>query len=121
MRWQTTTALAVVLLLVGGFYYLYEVRWAPDRERVETRKGRVFAAEAADVTAVELQRRDDTVRLARAGDAWELRAPAVAPGHPARLEGTLTPLLTAHADPQIDPQPPPPPPLHLPKPPAATP
>src|SRR6267142_2260916 len=64
MRWQTTTALAVVLLLVGGFYYVYEVRWAPDRERAETRKGRVFAAEAADVTAVELKRRDDTLRLA---------------------------------------------------------
>src|SRR5882672_8622420 len=67
MRWQTTTALAVVLLLVGGFYYVYEVRWAPDRELAETRKGRVFSAEAADVTTVELKRREDTVRLTRAG------------------------------------------------------
>ena len=25
MRWKTTVALAVALLLVGGFYYLYEV------------------------------------------------------------------------------------------------
>src|SRR5258708_9075887 len=108
MRWQTTTALAVVLLLVGGFYYLYEVRWAPDRERAETRKGRVFSAEAADVTAVELKRRDDTVRLARAGDAWELRSPVVAPGDRARVEETPTTALTPHVDPAIDPHPAPP-------------
>src|SRR6266403_182488 len=105
MRWQTTTALAVVLLLVGGFYYVYEVRWAPDRERAETRKGRVFAAEAADVTAVELKRRDDTVRLARAGDAWELRSPVVARGDRARVEETLTTVLTAKVDREIDPKP----------------
>src|SRR5258706_15814531 len=109
MRWQTTTALAVVLLLVGGFYYVYEVRWAPDRERAETRKGRVFAAEAADVTAVELKRRDDTVRLARAGGARELRSPVVARGDRAGVEGTPPPALTAQGAPGNGPKPPPPP------------
>jgi len=105
MRWQTTAALAVVLLLVGGFYYVYDVRWAPDRERAETRKGRVFSAEAADVTAVELRRRDDTVRLTRAGDAWEVRSPVVARGDRARVEETLTTVLTAKVDREIDPKP----------------
>src|SRR2546427_11118134 len=105
MRWQTTTALAVVLLLVGGFYYVYEVRWAPDRERAETRKGRVFSAEATDVTAVELKRRDDTVRLARAGDAGELGAPGGAPRDRARVAETPPTLPPAQGGPQRDPQP----------------
>jgi Domain of unknown function (DUF4340) len=105
MRWYTTAALAVVLLLVGGFYYVYEVRWAPDRERVETRKGRVFQAEAADVTAVELKRPENTVRLARAGDGWELKSPVVARGDRARVDETLTTVLTAKADREIDPKP----------------
>src|SRR2546427_10493177 len=95
MRWQTTTALAVVLLLVGGFYYVYDVRWAPDRERAETRKGRVFSAEATDVTAVELKRRDDTVRLARARDGGELGAPGVPPEARARVGGTPTAVRTS--------------------------
>jgi hypothetical protein len=105
MRWYTTAALAVALLLVGGFYYVYEVRWAPDRERVETRKGRVFQAEAADVTAVELKRPENTVRLARAGDGWELKTPVVARGDRARVDETLTTVLTAKADREIDPKP----------------
>jgi hypothetical protein len=105
MRWYTTAALAIVLLLVGSFYYLYEVRWAPDRERVETRKGRVFQAEAADVTAVELRRPGDTVRLARAGEGWELKSPVVARGDRSRIDETLTTVLTAKADREIDPKP----------------
>src|SRR5262245_50440961 len=105
MRWYTTAVLAIVLLLVGGFYYLYEVRWAPDRERVETRKGRVFQAEAAEVTAVALKRPGDTVRLARAGDGWELKSPVVARGDRSRVDEALTTVLTAKADREIDPKP----------------
>src|SRR5499425_2009396 len=105
MRWYTTAALAVVLLLVGGFYYVYDIRWAPERERVETRKGRVFQAEAADVTAVELKRPEDTVRLTRVGDGWELKSPVVARGDRARVDETLTTVLTAKADREIDPKP----------------
>ena len=43
MRWQTTLVAAILLALVGGFYYVYEVRLGPDREKAEARKGRVFA------------------------------------------------------------------------------
>jgi hypothetical protein len=105
MRWQSTIVLAIALLLVGGFYYVYDVRWAPERERVETRKGRIFQAEPADVTAVELKRRDDTVRLARAGEGWELKSPVVARGDRARIDETLTTVLTAKVDREIDPKP----------------
>jgi len=105
MRWQTTAALAIVLLLVGGFYYVYDVRWAPDRERAETRKGRVFQAEAADVTAVELRRPDNTVRLAREGGGWQMKSPVVARGDRARVDETLTTVMTAKIDREIDAKP----------------
>ena len=105
MRWQTTIIFAIALLLIGGFYYVYEVRWAPERERVETRKGRIFQAEPADVTAVEIKRREDTVRLARAGEGWELKSPVVARGDRARIDETLTTVLTAKVDREIDAKP----------------
>ena len=65
MRWQTTLVAAILLILVGGFYYVYEVRLGPDREKAETRKGRVFSIDTTDVTAVELKRPDGTVKAAR--------------------------------------------------------
>ena len=56
MRWQTTLIAAILLALVGGFYYVYDVRMAPDREKAEARKGRLFSVETTDVTALELRR-----------------------------------------------------------------
>ena len=102
MRWQTSAVLALLLVLVGGFYYLYEVRGAPERERVESRKGRVFSAEPADVTAVELKRPDETVSLKRDGDAWRVTAPIAARGNRATVDETLTTILTAKMDREID-------------------
>lgn len=102
MRWQTSAVLAVLLVLVGGFYYLYEVRWAADRERTESRKGRVFTAEATDVTAVELKRPDETVALKRDGDAWRVTAPVAARGNKGTIDETLTTILTAKMDREID-------------------
>lgn len=105
MRWQTSAVLALLLVLVGGFYYVYEVRWAADRERVESRKGRVFSAEAADVTALTLKRPDDTVALKRDGDAWRLTAPIAARGNRGTVDEALTTILTAKIDREIDAKP----------------
>jgi uncharacterized protein DUF4340 len=105
MRWKTSAGLALLLVLVGGFYYLYEVRWAPDRERAESRKGRVFSAEASDVTALELKRPDETVALKRDGDAWRVTAPVTARGNRGTIDETLTTILTARIDREIEAKP----------------
>lgn len=105
MRWQTSAVLAVLLVLVGGFYYVYEVRWAPEREKAETRKGRVFSAEPADVTALELKRPDDTVTLKREADVWRLTTPLAARGNKGTVDETLTTILTARMDREIDAKP----------------
>ncbi len=105
MRWQTTLVAALLLAFVGGFYYVYEVRLGPEREKVETRKGRVFSVEAADVTAITLKRGDGTVQAVREGDAWQLVEPVKAKGDRGPLEETLTTVTTAKMDREIDPSP----------------
>ena len=102
MRWQTTLIAAILLALVGGFYYVYEVRLGPEREKVETRKGRVFAAETVDVTALELKRPDGTVKAQRDGDAWQLVTPVKAKGDRGSVEETITTVVTAKMDREID-------------------
>ena len=63
MRWQTTAALAVVLIALAGFYYVYEVRLAPEREKAEARKGRIFTADRG------CGRGDGEARRGRAGSS----------------------------------------------------
>src|SRR5213593_4508431 len=100
MRWQTTAVLAVILIALGVFYYVYEVRLGPEREKTEGRKGRVFTVEPADVAEVELKRADSTVKLQREG--WQILAPVSARGDRAPIDETVTSIVTARLDREIE-------------------
>ncbi len=102
MRWQTTAVLAVLLAALGVFYYVYEVRMGPQREQVEGRKGRVFTIEPADVAEVELKRTDATVKLKRADDGWQVLEPVKARADRGAVDETLTSIVTARMDREID-------------------
>ena len=102
MRWQTTLIAALLLALAGGFYYVYDVRLAPDREKAEARKGRVLSVETTDVTAIELKRPDGTVKAAREGEGWQVTEPVKARGDRGAIEETLSTVVTAKMDREID-------------------
>ncbi|HET7341532.1 MAG TPA: DUF4340 domain-containing protein, partial [Methylomirabilota bacterium] len=105
MRWQTTAALALLLVVLGGFYYVYEIRLGPGREEAAARKGRVFVADSKDVTELTVKRGGETVRLKREGDDWQLLEPVRARGSRSAVDETLATILTAKIDREIDPTP----------------
>lgn len=105
MRWQTTAALALLLMALGAFYYVYEIRWAPEREQAASRKGRVFTVEPADVTELVLKRGDEVVRLKREGDGWQMLEPVSYRGERGPVDETLTAIATARMDREIAAQP----------------
>jgi Domain of unknown function (DUF4340) len=102
MRWQTTAVLALILALLGGFYYVFEVRLGPGREEAAARKGRVFTADSKDVTELAIKRPGDTLRVKRDGDGWQLVEPVRARGNRPTVDETLANVLTAKIDREID-------------------
>jgi hypothetical protein len=101
MRWQTTAVLAVILVALGAFYYVYEMRLGPEREKTEGRKGRVFTFEPAEVDEVTLRRAAETVTLKRDGDGWQVLEPVKSRGDRGSIEETLTSIVTAKTDREI--------------------
>jgi uncharacterized protein DUF4340 len=101
MRWQTSVVLAVLLAAVGVFYYVYDVRMAPDREKAEGRKGRVFNAETADVTQLTLKRPTESIELKRENDGWQMSAPLRARADRGPVEEVITNALTSKIDREI--------------------
>jgi hypothetical protein len=101
MRWQTSVVLAVLLAAVGVFFYVYDVRMAPEREKTESRKGRVFAADTGDVTQVTLKRPSETVALKREGEGWQMSAPLSARADKGPVEEVITNVLTSKIDREI--------------------
>jgi hypothetical protein len=102
MRWQTTALLAAILLALGAFYYVYEVRMGPGREQAEARKGRVFSAEPKDVSQIQVTRPGDTVTVRREGEDWQLAEPVKARADRGKVDETVTSVVTAKSDRQID-------------------
>src|SRR5436309_16083278 len=102
MRWQTTAVLAAILIALGAFYYVYEVRLGPEREKTEGRKGRVFTVEPADVTELEIKRPDGVVKVKRDADGWRILEPVNACGDRGPIDDTVTPVVTAPMDREIE-------------------
>lgn len=105
MRWKTTAVLALLFALLAGFYYIYEVRLAPEREKAERARGRLWTVEPKDVEEVTFKRRQDTVHLKREGDGWVLLAPVRAPGDRSPVTDIVTNLVTAKVEREIEPNP----------------
>ena len=101
MRWQTTAALAVILVALGAFYYAYEIRLGPEREKTEARKGRLFAAEMGDVTAVEVKRGAEALKFQRDWDGWRMLVPVATRADRGAVDELITAVVTAKPDREI--------------------
>src|SRR5262245_42352163 len=102
MRWQSTAILAAILVALGAFYYVYEIRLGPEREKTEGRKGRLFTAEPADVTEVDIKRPDGVVKLKRDADGWQILEPVKGRGDRGAVDETATSIVTARMDREIE-------------------
>lgn len=105
MHWKSTLILAVLFGALAGFYYVWEIRLAPEREKAERTKGRLWVVEAKDVDEITFKRREDTVHVKRDGDGWSLVAPVSAKGDKGPVDDIVTNLVTAKVDREIDPNP----------------
>lgn len=105
MRWKTTLVLGVLFAALAAFYYLYEVRWGPEREKAAQAKGRLWSVEAKDVEEVVLKRKADTLHIKREGEEWNLLAPVKARADRGPAQDLVANLVTARVDREIDPNP----------------
>ncbi len=101
MRWQTTAVLVVLLLMAGG-YYLYDVYYLePAQEKREQQKDRLWAVEPKDVEELVLARGGERVRIKRSGDGWQLVEPMSALGGRGAIDDVVTTIATARMDREV--------------------
>ena len=104
MRWLTTAVLAVLLVGLGSFYYVYEIRQAPEREKVAAVKDRLWKElEARDVEEIVVRKGDaEALRLKKAGEAWSLLTPVAAPADRRAADDLATSLATLRVEREIE-------------------
>ncbi len=106
MRWTTTAVLAALLLGLGAFYYVYEIREGPAREQAAAARGRVFPGlEPRDVEEIQIARGRERIHLRRAGEAWSLLAPVRGRAERQPAEDLAAALATLRVGREVDPNP----------------
>jgi hypothetical protein len=103
MRWTTTAVLAVLLAGLATFYYVYEVRQAPDREKAASIKDNLWkGVEAKDVEEILVRKGAETLQLKKSGETWTLAAPVAAPADRQAVEGLASSLATLRVEREIE-------------------
>lgn len=106
MRWTTTAVLAALLLGLGAFYYVYEIREGPARERAAAAKGRAFPdLEPRDVEEIQIARGPERIHLRRSGEAWALVAPVSGRAERQAAEDLAAALAALRVEREVDPNP----------------
>src|SRR5499425_1957886 len=102
MSWKTLVVLAVLVAGLGGFL-LVDNQWlAPKREKAESAKGRLWRVEPKDVESFTIARKDDTIKLKRVGDGWEMVEPVKTRADGGVVNDVVTNLATARVDREIE-------------------
>jgi hypothetical protein len=103
MRWLTTAVLTVILVGLATFYYVYEIRQAPDREKAAAVKDHLWkGVEAKDVEEIVVRKGAETLQLKKTGEAWSLAAPVAAPADRQAVEGLASSLATLRVEREIE-------------------
>ncbi len=75
MQIRNTLIMAVVLILVGGFVYFYEVQGRAEREETERQEELLLHFDSDQVTAIEVTTAAGTVRATKTDGDWGIVAP----------------------------------------------
>jgi Domain of unknown function (DUF4340) len=102
MSWKTLAVLAVLAAGLGGFLFVDSQWLAPKREKTESAKGRLWSVEPKDVLTLTISRKDDTIKLKRVGDAWEMLEPVKTRADGGVVNEVVTGLATARVDREIE-------------------
>lgn len=80
MSGKKTVIWTLLLLVLGGFYYLYEIRGAKSRQEAAQQKERLVPLAADDVMGITIQRATETIRAVKRDAHWYLTEPLSGPG-----------------------------------------
>lgn len=75
MSFKKTLIFLIILALLGGYYYLFEVRGAKKKEAAEQAEKQLFDIAEEDIQEISMTRQDEEILLKKQDDTWKILQP----------------------------------------------
>lgn len=98
MSFKKTLIFLVILLALGGYYYVVEVKMAAKKQAAETADKRLFAVQKDEITTLTLKRADGEITLKKGEKGWQMEQPVSAATDGAEVDRLLTAFVDAQRD-----------------------
>jgi len=105
MKTRNTIILAVILLLLAGFYYIYDVQIGGKKEKEKADKEKLFTFEKRDITAIDIVRGQEIVTFVKENGIWKMTAPEKKMASSAVTDGIINTLSGLKREATIDEKP----------------
>lgn len=105
MKIRSTIILAIIFLLLGGFYYIYDVQMGGKKEKEKADKEKLFTFEKRDITAIDITRGKEKVTFVKENGIWKMTAPEKKMASTAATDGIINTLSGLKREATIDEKP----------------
>ena len=105
MKARTPLILAVILLLVAGFYYIYDVRISKEKEEKKTKTDKIFQLDDREITSLKITRGKDSIEFKKTELGWMIAGPEQMTASSTTLDSFVTELRDLKKEDTIDEKP----------------
>jgi hypothetical protein len=105
MKWRSSIIYLVVFLLIGGYFYYFEVIRKDQKIAAEQESKRVFHFKVDDISSIEITSKDKNTVLLKKEKEWKVVSPIQVDADRASLDGVIASLSNLDIEREVDPAP----------------
>ena len=98
MKLRNTVLMAIVLVVLAGFVYFYEIRGREAREESERIEGLLLAFDTDSVEGLTLETGDGLIEIARGEEGWRIAQPYALEADDAAVDSLVSQLASARRE-----------------------
>jgi hypothetical protein len=93
MKLMQTLILFLILVVLGGYVYFYEIKGGEEREKLAKLEEQLFNFEKDSVNAIEIRSIFSQFNFSKTGDGWKIEKPVKTDGDKNTIDGLVNTLI----------------------------
>lgn len=90
MNIRITALLALILIILAGFYYIYDVRISGKKEEKKAKDEKIFSFDRKDLLSIKIKKGNETIEIQKSDDGFRIASPEKTLASFTLIDGIIT-------------------------------